>query len=35
MMRSDVIKDSLSPVFADKFEMDYRFEESQKLLFEV
>lgn len=35
MMRSDIIKDSLNPNFADNFEIDYRFEESQKLQFEV
>lgn len=33
--RSDVIKDSLNPNFARKFEIDYRFEECQKLKFEV
>jgi len=33
--RTEAIKDNLNPDFVQKFVMDYFFEESQKLMFEV
>lgn len=33
--RTEVIKNNLNPEFSHKFVVDYRFEESQKLKFEL